>query len=200
MEKYELESMLNNANNEFNASNFSASRAHYKRLYDDGIQNFALNVGETYYAEKKYEKALSWYRKVKSDQHLIEATLNMALMFDEGKGTPIDHGKSYQLIIGLPENSTPFREYYLSVAYVNGNAVKRDLDSAASYAIRAFEQGLLEALSQLAAIRKEQGRYLSWFFLKTSLLMKVLKEIIRIYVLGKKDNYVPFRIFSRRPL
>jgi len=162
-------------------------------LFDNGVDLAAMDIAEIYYDKTNFKKAFEWYSNVKEKPHVIDATIRKAEMCESGIGTPIDKQKGFKLRFSLPEMSTYHREYNLCIYYLNGEGVTQDYKQAYKFGQDAYKLGYLPSLVQMSNISFKQKKYLRSVYLRIKFILKGIGEIIRIYVLGKKNKYIYFK-------
>ena len=100
-------------------------------------QNILAN---TYYWNKKYDEAFSWYKK-SADQKDFEGMCGLARMYRYGTGVDKDEKAAFLLYKECANHWYPRAEYELAKCYHYGNGTKVDLHAAAKWYSYAAEAG-----------------------------------------------------------
>jgi len=193
VEELEKNDLYIEAKQYFSLRNFDKARKNFIFLYDTGLTAVSINIADTYVMQGDNQSALKWYGIAAEKD--FNAVVAISIIYNNDKSSMMDKTKSLSIIKKLPEKSTPLREYYLGQFYVEGIAVKKDLDKAFRYSMQAYRKGLFEALGQSATIKKIQKKYLTWLRLRILFFVKGIIEIVRVLILGKKRKYFPFVMF-----
>lgn len=123
----------------------------------------AYQVGEYYYTENEYEKAVEWYKiATNGEQKEPLALFALGYAYQFGQGVPVDLIQALHYYEEAANEDVPQACYNLAFFYQNGLGVKKDQQKADYYVLRATEclKRLTEEINELRSIQKHiQDRY-----------------------------------------
>ena len=87
-------------------------------------------------------KALKWFRKA-TEQGLAKAQNNLGLMYDKGKGVPLDYAEAVKWYRKAVEQGDADAQCNLGLMYAEGRGVPLDYAEALKWFRKATERDLL---------------------------------------------------------
>lgn len=117
------------------ASNFLVARA------QDNASDAVVNL-KAYAAFKagNYEEAREIWQQL-ADRGNTTAMINLASLFQQGKGVEEDPGHALKYIIDAAELGDPRAQYELGIEYEKGIIVERDIEKATNWLLKSAKQG-----------------------------------------------------------
>lgn len=127
-------------------------RPRYEMVPDiDLVKSNAKNryrIGNSYYKDEEYDKALEWYRKA-AEYGLPEAQNRIGIIYSNGKGVEKDEIIATKWFRKAAEQGYVWGEYNLGGQYESGDGVNKDYAAALKWYRKAADQGLAEAQNRL---------------------------------------------------
>ncbi len=97
------------------------------------------------------EQAVIWYSSA-SQNGSAQATYNLAMMYEDGRGVLQDNVKAFELFKKASDMGYVLATYQVGMHYLHGIGAKKNVRSAESYLGLASNQGLEEAIIELAKL------------------------------------------------
>jgi TPR repeat protein len=96
--------------------------------------------GHAAFARRDYSSALREWMPLAESGH-VEAQLNIAFMYNQGLGVPVDHGVARRWYHRAAEQGLAEAQAQLGVVYSQGLGVAPNYDEAVKWSTKAAEQG-----------------------------------------------------------
>ena len=103
------------------------------------------------FKQGRYIEAISIWQNL-ADQGIDSAQINLAAMYDSGKGLPADPGKAANLYRDVASRGDKFAQYNLALMYIEGRGVLQDLLIAETWLQKAAAQKMALAQYQLGLL------------------------------------------------
>lgn len=123
----------------------------FKKSSDLGFSGGSNNIGIAYYTIENYTQAFRWFKKA-AQQGNKNAQMNLAKMYEEGKGTTRDLNAAVEWYKKAAQQGNTKAQNRLGILYQNGKGVKKDQQTATKYFEKAAEKGYQNALINLGLI------------------------------------------------
>lgn len=107
---------------------------------DTGNAEAQMWLGTLYYAKKEFNKAFSLFEK-SHFQGNLQATFNLARMYDRGLGIKKNLGKAKELYLMSAKKRYADSQHNIGNMYFLGEGVKKDYKEALKWLLLAAEQG-----------------------------------------------------------
>lgn len=108
----------------------------YQAAAERGHAEAQNRVGTGLLAERRFAEALPWFEKAAAQEHPA-ATNNLATHYDLGLGADQDRKKAFDLYLKAADLGWPEAMGHLSMAYEEGQVVKRDAHLSCVWTYRA---------------------------------------------------------------
>jgi TPR repeat protein len=129
----------------------------------------ALQRGNQYYGEKKYEEAVKWYQQAANDGN-AEGMTNLGSMYSNGWGVMADNSAAAKWYLKAAESGSAKAMLYLGIIYQNGSGVNKSLTEAFNWYTKAANAGNAEGMFKLAemyengiGVDKNLTQALKWY-------------------------------------
>lgn len=103
------------------------------------------------YEQKNYGVAIQEFRAL-AQQGDSRAQLVLGVMYEYGKGVPIDYKQAAVWYLKAAEQRVSVAQYNLGLMYAKGHGVPMDYKQAAAWYLKAAEQGMLDAQYNLGVM------------------------------------------------
>lgn len=135
------------------------------RVADDGNSDMQTHVAYLYLTgkdgvEQDFEKARYWFKRLIDEQAadgqlMGNAYLRMGILYNHGKGGPVDYQKAMACYIKASQLGYYDAHYNIGCLYLNGLGVKKDYQKALRWLEVAAEHHHTHASQLIQHIRKK---------------------------------------------
>ena len=117
----------------------------YKKAYDNGDIDCALEIGIVYLDKDNPDMAVKWFVTATENGNL-EATNRLAYSYLQGRGVKKDTERAVSLWEQAAEKGYPAAMYNLALAYRQGEGTEKDIDKFREWLTHAVENDYPEAI------------------------------------------------------